>query len=108
MINIVIPMAGLGSRFSKAGYKDPKPLIPVLGTPMIKLVIDNLRPHVSHRFIFICQRAHINAYALENKLSQWAPGSLLIPLDGVTEGAACTVLAAAPYIDNDAALMIYF
>ena len=35
MINIVIPMAGLGSRFSKAGYEKPKPFIDVNGKPMI-------------------------------------------------------------------------
>lgn len=57
MLNIVVPMAGAGSRFASAGYKDPKPLIPVRGVPMIKLVIDNLRPAFDHRFIFVCQRA---------------------------------------------------
>jgi dTDP-glucose pyrophosphorylase len=106
MINIVIPMAGLGSRFAKAGYQDPKPLIQVKGVPMIKLVIENLRPETPHRFIFICQRAHVEAYDLASKLSQWAPGSALVQLDGVTEGAACTVLAAQSYIDNDSPLMI--
>lgn len=106
MINIVIPMAGLGSRFAKAGYQDPKPLIPVRDVPMIKLVIENLRPAAPHRFIFICQRAHVKAYDLQTKLSTWAPGSIIIELDGVTEGAACTVLTAESYIDNDAPLMI--
>lgn len=106
MLNIVIPMAGLGSRFSKAGYQDPKPLIPVMGVPMIRLVIENLKPAVPHRFIFICQRAHVQAYDLETKLTQWAPGSTLIMLDGVTEGAACTVLTAQSYINNDSPLMI--
>lgn len=106
MINIVIPMAGLGSRFSTAGYLDPKPLIPVWDMPMIKLVIQNLRPSTAHRFIFICQRAHVKAYDLETKLSQWSPGCSLIQLDGVTEGAACTVLTAESLIDNDSALMI--
>lgn len=106
MINIVIPMAGLGSRFSKAGYQDPKPLIPVLGIPMIKLVIENLRPRRPHRFIFICQRSHVEVYGLEAKLAEWAQGSILIQLEGVTEGAACTVLTALPYIDNNDPLMI--
>ncbi len=106
MINIVIPMAGAGSRFSKAGYVDPKPLIPVHGTPMIKLVIDNLRPSIPHRFIFICQRAHTIAYGLHEKLNVWAPGCLVIELDGITEGAACTVLAAKEKINTDDALMI--
>lgn len=106
MLNIVIPMAGAGSRFAKNGYKDPKPLIPVHGVPMIKLVIDNLRPSVHHRFIFICQNAHIAAYGLKEKLASWAPGSVMIGIDGVTNGAACTVLTAKQYIDNDDALMI--
>lgn len=106
MINIVVPMAGLGSRFAKAGYQDPKPLIPVCGVPMIKLVIDNLTPAITHRFIFICQREHVNTYQLAPKLQEWAPGSLLIEIDGLTEGAACTVLAASPYIDNESTLLI--
>lgn len=106
MLNIVIPMAGAGSRFAKNGYKDPKPLIPVHGVPMIKLVIDNLRPSVPHRFIFVCQNVHIAAYGLDEKLASWAPGSVMIGIDGVTDGAACTVLKAKQYIDNDDSLMI--
>ena len=58
MLNIVIPMAGLGSRFKNANYDHPKPLIPVHGVPMIKLVVDNLRPNEEHRFIFVCQKQH--------------------------------------------------
>ena len=41
MINILIPMAGLGSRFAKAGYKKPKPFIDVSGKPMIVRVVEN-------------------------------------------------------------------
>lgn len=94
MLNIVIPMAGRGSRFSDAGFTDPKPLIPVGSQPMIKRVIDNLTPSRQHRFIFICQREHVDAYRLRHKLATWAPGSLIVELDGVTDGAACTVLTA--------------
>lgn len=106
MLNIVIPMAGAGSRFVKDGYKDPKPLIPVHGVPMIKVVINNLRPSITHRFIFICQKAHVDAYGLQQKLTNWAAGSVVIGIDGLTEGAACTVLQARTYIDNDEPLMI--
>jgi len=105
-INIVIPMAGAGSRFAKEGYKDPKPLIPVHGIPMIQVVIENLRPSTPHRFIFICQRSHVNEYGLRDKLTKWAPESVLVEIDGITEGAACTVLMAKSFIDNDAPLMI--
>lgn len=106
MLNIVIPMAGAGSRFAKAGYADPKPLIPVHGIPMIRLVINNLRPLREHRFIFICQRAHLNTYNLSELLKVWAPGCEIIEIDGLTEGAACTVLKASHLINTDDPLMI--
>ncbi len=106
MLNIVIPMAGLGSRFAKAGYTIPKPLIPVHGVPMIRLVIENVRPPSPHRFIFICQRAHDATYGLTEQLSAWAPGCGIVLLDGLTEGAACTVLTARDIIDPDAPMMI--
>lgn len=106
MYNIVIPMAGAGSRFAKAGFTDPKPLISVLGRPMIQVVVNNLAPTAEHRFIFICQRQHVEAYGLREKLTSYALGCEIIELDGMTEGAACTVLTAAKFIDNDAPLMI--
>ena len=74
MLNIVIPLAGHGSRFAKAGYSLPKPLIPVHGVPMIQLVIDNVRPSTPHRFVFVCQRAHLETYDLAERLEAWAPG----------------------------------
>jgi dTDP-glucose pyrophosphorylase len=106
MLNIVIPMAGAGSRFAKEGYRDPKPLIPVHGVPMIQVVINNLRPSCTHRFIFICQQAHVSEYGLCEKLTTWAPGCSVVEVDGVTEGAACTVLASKSLIDNDVPLMV--
>jgi dTDP-glucose pyrophosphorylase len=106
MLNIVIPMAGAGSRFVAAGYVDPKPLVKLHGVPMIRLVIENLRPKQEHRFIFICQKAHIQTYDLAEKLEYWAPRSEVIALQGLTEGAACTVLCAKSLIDSDDELMI--
>lgn len=106
MLNIVVPMAGLGSRFAEAGFKDPKPLIPVHGVPMIEVVINNLRPLVPHRFIFICQQQHQRKYDFRNFLKSLEPTCDVILLDGMTEGAACTVLTARQHIDNSQPLMI--
>lgn len=106
MINIVIPMAGLGSRFLNAGYKTPKPLIPIHGVPMIRLVIENTRPKINHRFIFICQRQHIKDFDLTHKLKAWAPSCEIIEIDGITEGAACTVLTARELIDTETPMII--
>ena len=106
MLNIVIPMAGLGTRFAKAGYRTPKPLIPVHGVPMIRLVIENVRPRCAHRFIFICQQDHVREFDLDARLCQWASGAAIIELDRVTDGAACTVLMARDHIDTATPLMV--
>lgn len=106
MLNIVIPMAGRGSRFSAAGFELPKPLIPVRGIPMVRLVIENIKPRCPHRFIFICREEHRILYDLAEKLHDWAPGCETVFIDEVTAGAACSVLLAEEYIDNDSELMI--
>lgn len=99
-------MAGAGSRFARAGYLDPKPLIPIHGVPMIKVVIDNLKPSQECCFIFVCQQEHVRKYGLREKFENWSPESVVVEIDGLTEGAACTVLEAKEFIDNENPLMI--
>ena len=106
MLNIVIPMAGRGSRFVKAGFTIPKPMIPVGGVPMILLVIHNLTPQQPYRFIFLCLEEHIQLYQIDQQLKAWAPNCEIIVVDQVTEGAACTVLLAKSFINNEDPLMI--
>lgn len=106
MLNIVVPMAGRGSRFFDAGYEMPKPLIDINGHPMIEYVVKNITPNQDHRFIFICQEEHIQKYHLDITLNAIAPGCTIIPITYITEGAACTVLLAEQYINVEAPLMI--
>lgn len=106
MLNIVIPMAGRGSRFAKEGYIMPKPLIDVHGKPMIERVTENILPVCEHRFIYLCLREHLEKYELERRLQEISPGCIVVSVDQVTEGAACTVLLAERYIDNTDSLMI--
>lgn len=106
MLNIVVPMAGRGSRFAKEGYKLPKPLIDVHGKHMIEVVINNLAPKQAHRFIFVCQNEHIDEFKLEEVFSQACSNYELIGIDGITEEAAVTVLKAREFIDTDEPLMI--
>jgi len=94
MIEIVVPMAGRGSRFAAVGYRSPKPLIDVLGKPMIERVIENLRPSRPHRFTFVVLREHVETLGVRETLERCAPGCTIVPIDEVTEGAACTVLLA--------------
>jgi dTDP-glucose pyrophosphorylase len=107
MLNIVVPMAGLGSRFANAGFSIPKPLLPLGGKPMIQWVIENIRPSRNHRFIFICHEEHLRIYPeVRSELLKLCPGSEIICIDQVTEGAACTVLLAKEFINNENPLMI--
>lgn len=106
MINIVIPMAGRGSRFANAGYDMPKPLIDVHGKPMIEYVTHNIAPKEEYRFIYLCLQEHLDRYDLRKFLKSIQPNCEIVAVDRVTEGAACTVLLAEKYINNEDALMI--
>jgi len=103
-INIVIPMAGYGSRFSNVGYKEPKPLISINGKSMIQIVVENI--NVDGQYIFIVRKEHYEKYGLEHHLNKIAPNCKIIQIDAVTEGAACTVLLADNYINNEVPLLI--
>jgi HAD superfamily hydrolase (TIGR01509 family) len=103
-LNVLIPMAGAGSRFEKAGYTFPKPLIEVKGKPMIQVVVDNI--NIDAQFIFIVQKAHLEKYNLTQTLNLIAPNCKIVTVDGLTEGAACTTLLAKQLIDNDNPLLM--
>ncbi len=108
-MNIVMPMAGRGSRFAQIGIDTPKPLIDVLGRPMYAWAMDSLPLHLARRVIFICLDEHLRNPALERDIRN-RYGSLnpeVVRLDEVTEGQACTVLKARDWIDNDEPLLIY-
>lgn len=103
-MNILIPMAGAGSRFEQAGYTFPKPLIDVNGKPMIQVVVENL--NVDGRFIYVVQKKHREKYNLDSLLNLITPGCKIVEVDGLTEGAACTTLLAKEFIDNGEPLLM--
>ena len=98
-LNVLIPMAGAGSRFVNAGYTFPKPLIEVKGKPMIQVVVENL--NIKANFIYVVQKEHRAKYNLDTLLNLITPGCKIVETEGVTEGAACTALLAKEYIDSD-------
>ena len=103
-MNILIPMAGAGSRFEKAGYTFPKPLIEVNGKPMIQLVVENL--NIDAQYIFIVQKNHYEKYNLQYVLNLISPNCKIVQVDGITEGAACTTLLAENIINDNKQLLI--
>jgi hypothetical protein len=103
-LNVLIPMAGFGSRFASAGFTFPKPLIEVLGKPMIQVVVENL--NIDANYIYIVQKSHYEKYNLEYLLRLITPRCNIIQIESVTEGAACTTLLAKKFIDNESSLLI--
>lgn len=103
-MNVLIPMAGAGSRFAAAGYTFPKPLIEVNGKPMIQCVVENL--NIDAHFIFIVQEEHYKKYNLNQVLKLIKPDCDIVLINGMTEGAACTTLKAEEFINNDSPLLI--
>jgi NDP-sugar pyrophosphorylase family protein len=108
-INILIPMAGRGERFSSVGYDLPKPLIEINGRPMIEWALRSLDVDFQlHNFIFVVrdyQNDEIND-RLSSVLNTLVPNNTTIKIDYVTEGPACTCLLVRDIINVATPLMI--
>lgn len=103
-MNVLIPMAGEGSRFAKVGYTFPKPLIEVNGKPMIQVVVENL--NIEANYIYIVRKEHYEKFNLQYLLNLITPNCKIITVDSLTEGAACTTLLAKEFINNDEPLLM--
>lgn len=104
-LTVVIPMAGAGSRFAVAGYDRPKPFIDVAGKTMIERVLDNLAVPGA-RYVLMARREHLEQEPETVARLKRAYPVTFLPVEGLTEGAACTVLQAGEAIPDNAPLMI--
>lgn len=101
-------MAGKGSRFAKAGFERPKPLIEINGKPMIEWVVKSIGSS-SSKYIYIVQEEHAKEFDLKDLLYSITPSRTLeiIEIDYITEGQASSVLLAEPFIDNYTPMMSF-
>lgn len=108
-LNIVMPMAGLGSRFREAGFTVPKPLIDVRGRPMYAWATESLPLERGTRLIFILLASQPECPALRDDIlrryARHQPQILTVP--ELTAGQAITVLRAKEWIDTDEPLLIH-
>jgi beta-phosphoglucomutase-like phosphatase (HAD superfamily)/dTDP-glucose pyrophosphorylase len=102
--NVLIPMAGEGSRFRLVGYDMPKPLIKVNDKSMIELVIDNIG--IDAHYIFVARKEDEEKHNISGHLSLMCKDFTLILQEGRLDGAAKSALLAIDYIDNDSPLII--
>ena len=107
MINIVIPMAGAGSRFVDAGFSMPKPFIDVCGVVMIERVLENLKVN-NTRFILIARDEHLVSEKASFDRLRKKYDCEILTVDKLTEGAACTILLSCWRINNDEPLLLAY
>lgn len=100
----LIPMAGAGSRFSEQGYTTPKPLLPVLGLPMVVSAAKALPE--SDDYVFVVRDFQIKDFQIDQHLKNHFIDPKVVVLDHLTEGQAVTCLKAKDYINNDEELVI--
>lgn len=107
-MNIIIPMAGKGNRFVKAGYKEPKMLVTIKGRPMFYWALRGLKDHFKlSNITFVCLEEHLQTTNLKEEIRKFAPGSKIVTVQKYTEGQAETVLKAAIKLDQNKELLIF-
>ena len=106
-MNIIIPIAGRGSRFlveknSNPEYGKPKPLINIAGHTMVEWAVSSLPLKPTDQLIFLVLKEHVENSQIDEKLREVFDSNIkIVVVDKVTEGAACTALLAKAYINND-------
>ncbi|WP_218585498.1 MULTISPECIES: hypothetical protein [Pseudomonas] len=87
---LVVPMAGLGQRFSREGYRLTKPLIPVSGRPMVLQATHDLPPARQASYVLRADMPELDSISMQ--LQAEYPSALITTVPAVTEGQACTAL----------------
>jgi len=100
MLNVIIPMAGSGKRFTDAGFKTPKPLIDINGKPMFRRALESINIDESEEvfYSFVIRKNHIRKCDIESYVSDL--NYQIVELESETEGAACTILHCTDYIEH--------
>ena len=112
-MNILIPMAGEGKRFSDTGYTVHKPAIPTYSrrtgveVPMVVAATEDL-PHIDapDTVLTYVNREFHKDDGIEDVILTYYPDAKFITAEKLTEGQACTCLLAKEFIDNDIPLLI--
>ena len=106
-MNLVIPMAGDSKIFKDAGFKYNKNFTEINHKPLFQRVFDSAKKIGEGNFIFVVNKEDAQKFHINKSLKLLAPDSRVIVAQGQTAGAACSVLLAAEFIDNDDELIIF-
>ena len=106
-LHIIMPMAGEGSRFAKAGWTTPKPLIELRGVPLFQRAIGSVAlPGVEMKYSFIVRQEHIDNQHIDRMIQEILPEAWIFSVLKTTRGAVETCLVAEAAIDDDDAVVV--
>lgn len=109
-MTIVITMAGLGSRFRKAGYQVPKYMIEAHGKTLFEWSMESLSGYYKkeNNYIFIVRKEDHAKEFIESKCNEMKfLNHVIVELDYLTDGQATTAMLGKQYWDKQSELMIY-
>lgn len=103
----IMPVAGLGSRFTTVGITEPKPLIQVGNKPMVRWAADSIPFVNDDDFVFIVRRAHVDQHGIDDRLRDiFSPSIAVVVIDYLTDGPACTARHAMAHVDKSEPVVI--
>jgi len=104
-MNVLILAAG-PQEFDAHDGTYPACLTEVNGVPVIERVVNACRVAPSTSFSFALSKRDAQRHHLNNIVDLLAPGCNVILVESETQGAACTALLAAKWIDQEQELVI--
>lgn len=106
-LHVIMPMAGEGIRFLKAGYSTPKPLIQHKGKMLFQIALNSINAiDAPRKYSFIVRQEHIRDFKIDRILSAFYPDSNIFPVRKTTRGAVESCLFAEPVINDEDAILI--
>lgn len=106
-VNILVPMAGMGSRFQKEGFTVPKQLIYAGDKHLLDISLSCINLEDCN-LIFIIRDEHVYNFKMDEILRQkYGKDIKVIVLDHLTQGSVCSCLYAKEYINNNNPLIIH-
>ena len=110
-MNIIITMAGLGSRFRKAGYNVPKYMIEVNGKNLFQwsmLSLEDFNKQEDVKYIFVVRKEdETNKFILDETKKMGLTDVNVIELNELTDGQATSALLAEKYWNENGEMIVY-
>jgi NDP-sugar pyrophosphorylase family protein len=104
---LIMPMAGQGSRFLRAGVVTPKPLIEIGGRPFFWWAVESVRRAAPLReMVFVVLAEHVRAFGIDTAIRRYYPDARILELDAVTAGAAETAALGIAALSLDGPIAI--